>query len=79
MKYHVYILECSDYTFYTGYTTDLNRRLLEHNSSKLGAKYTKGRRPVFLKYSKEFETLSKALKFECYLKTLSREDKKKLF
>jgi len=78
MSYFVYILECSDGTFYTGYTTDLKRRLGEHNSSDLGAKYTRGRRPVILKYSKDFETLSETLKYENYLKTLSREEKKTL-
>ena len=79
MAYIVYLLECSDKTFYSGYTTDVERRVAEHNSSKLGAKYTKGRRPVVLKYSKSFETLSEALKYEYYLKSLSRKDKKKLF
>lgn len=78
-SYFTYILECSDKTFYIGYTTNLDRRILEHNSSNLGAKYTKGRRPVVLKYSKSFETLSEALKYEYYLKSLSRKDKKKLF
>jgi len=46
MKYFVYLLECADSTFYTGYTTDIDRRILEHNSFNLGAKYTRGRRPV---------------------------------
>lgn len=79
MSYYVYILECSDGTFYTGYTTDIKRRLDEHNSSNLGAKYTKGRRPVILRYFKRFQTPSEALKYEYYLKSLSREDKEKLF
>jgi len=79
MKYFVYLLECADSTFYTGYTTDIDRRILEHNSFNLGAKYTRGRRPVVLKYSKSFETLSEALKYENYLKTLNREGKRKLF
>lgn len=79
MSYFVYLLECSDKTFYIGYTTDLDRRIFEHNSSNLGAKYTKGRRPVVLKYSKSFETLSEALKYEFYLKSLSRKNKLKLF
>ena len=78
MSYFVYVLKCADGTFYTGYTTDLSRRILEHNSSNLGAKYTRGRRPVVLKYFKEFKTLSEALKYEYYLKTLSREEKKNL-
>ena len=49
--YFVYILECADHTFYTGITTNLDRRIKEHNTSKVGAKYTKVRRPVKLIYS----------------------------
>jgi putative endonuclease len=48
--WYVYILECKDKTFYTGITTDLERRIKEHNNSLLGAKYTKSRRPVKLVY-----------------------------
>ncbi|MBU3999991.1 GIY-YIG nuclease family protein, partial [Patescibacteria group bacterium] len=44
--YHLYILKCSDKTLYTGITCDLKRRIGEHNSSNLGAKYTRSRRPV---------------------------------
>lgn len=50
----VYIVECSDHTYYTGYTNDLERRLKEHNEGIRGAKYTKGRRPVKLVYTREF-------------------------
>lgn len=78
MSYFVYILECSDSTYYTGYTLDLERRLSEHNTSNLGAKYTRGRRPVVLKFSKQFETLSESLKYEIYLKSLSKTEKKNL-
>jgi putative endonuclease len=46
--WYIYILECSDNTLYTGITTDINRRLLEHNSGK-GAKYTRNRKPVTLR------------------------------
>ena len=73
--YFVYILECADQTFYTGITTDLDRRIREHNNSKLGAKYTKIRRPVKLVYSKEFENRSKALIEEARIKKLSRTEK----
>jgi len=73
--YFVYILECADQTFYTGITTDLDRRISEHNNSKLGAKYTKMRRPVKLVYSKEFENRSKALIEEARIKNLSRTEK----
>ena len=73
--YFLYILQCSDDTFYTGITTDLDRRIKEHNSSKLGAKYTKVRRPVKLVYSKEFENRSLASKEESRIKKLSRLEK----
>ena len=73
--YFVYILECSDYTFYTGITTNLDRRVKEHNSSKLGAKYTKARRPVKLIYSKEFNNRSEASIEESRIKKLTRTEK----
>jgi len=74
-SYYLYILECRDRTLYTGITTDLKRRLTEHNSSDLGAKYTRGRRPVKLVYSQEFESRSEASKEEARLKKLSRPEK----
>lgn len=73
--YFVYIIQCSDQTLYTGITTDLDRRINEHNSSKLGAKYTKVRRPVKLVYSKEFIDRSEASKEESKIKKLSRQEK----
>jgi putative endonuclease len=73
--YFVYILECADNTFYTGITTNLDRRIKEHNSSKLGAKYTCTRRPVKLVYSKEFKNRSEASKEESKIKKLSRSEK----
>jgi putative endonuclease len=76
--YFVYILECSDGTLYTGITTELERRIREHNDSKLGAKYTKARRPVKLIYSKEFTDRSDASKEEARIKKLAREEKLKL-
>lgn len=79
MSYFVYILKCADKTFYTGITTDLVRRVDEHNSSdKLGAKYTRARRPVKLVYSKKFATRSEATKEEIRIKRLSRGEKEKL-
>ncbi len=77
--WHVYILECADGTLYTGITTDLERRIEEHNSSALGAKYTKVRRPVVLKHSESFETRSEALKREHAIKQLDRAGKLALF
>ena len=76
--YFVYILECADQTFYTGITTDLDRRIKEHNNSKLGAKYTKMRRPVKLVYSKEFNNRSEASIEESRIKKLSKIEKRNL-
>ena len=76
--YHLYILKCADKTLYTGITVDLDRRIEEHNDSKLGAKYTRARRPVKLVYSKKFRNRSSASKEESRIKNLSREEKLEL-
>ncbi len=76
--YHLYLLQCSDSTLYTGITVDLERRVGEHNSSKLGAKYTRARRPVKLVYSKKYRNRSLASKAEARMKSLSREEKLEL-
>jgi putative endonuclease len=73
--WYVYILECSDKTFYTGICKDLAKRVLEHNGGDLGAKYTRGRRPVRLVYSAEFGDRSLASKEEFRIKRLSKEEK----
>ncbi|EKD66244.1 MAG: hypothetical protein ACD_49C00057G0004 [uncultured bacterium (gcode 4)] len=73
--YHLYILKCADGTLYTGITVDLERRVGEHNNSKLGAKYTSARRPVELVYSASFDNRSDASKEECRIKKLTRENK----
>ena len=73
--YFVYIIQCADQTLYTGITTDLDRRIKEHNDSKLGAKYTKVRRPVKLVYSASFINRSEASKEEARIKKLSRTQK----
>lgn len=73
--YYLYILQCSDKTLYTGITVDLDRRIEEHNNSKLAAKYTKARRPVKLVYSKKFRNRSLASKEEHRIKQLSRSEK----
>mgnify|MGYP001241447197 CR=1 FL=1 len=75
----VYILECADKTYYIGSTSDVERRLVEHNTSKRGAHYTKIRRPVVLKYSEPAQTLSSARVREAQLKKLKREDKERLW
>lgn len=73
--YHLYILRCADDTLYTGITTDLDRRVAEHNTSPVGAKYTRARRPVALVYSRRFRTRSNALREEARVKRLSRSEK----
>ncbi|MDD2766524.1 MAG: GIY-YIG nuclease family protein [Candidatus Moranbacteria bacterium] len=73
--YYLYILKCSDDTFYTGITTDLIRRVDEHNSSTLGAKYTRSRRPVKLIFSHIFSDRSLASKEEYRIKKCSRLEK----
>lgn len=76
--YQLYILKCADKTLYTGIAVDLNRRIEEHNHSKLGAKYTHSRRPVKLVYSKKFRNRSKAQTEESRIKHLSRKEKLEL-
>lgn len=75
--WYIYILECSDGTLYTGITTDVNRRLSEHNSGK-GAKYTRFRRPVVLRALFEAKNRSEASKEEYRIKQLNRTEKLKL-
>jgi len=79
MKYYTYVLECSDNTYYVGCTSNLQKRLVEHNSSKRGARYTKIRRPVILKYYEQFSTLLKARGREAEIKSWKREYKEKLW
>jgi len=69
------MLRCSDDTLYTGITTDLKRRVDEHNNSQKGAKYTRIRRPVELVYSESREDKSSASKRENEIKKLTREQK----
>lgn len=71
---YTYILKCKDGTLYTGWTTDLDRRVRMHNSGK-GAKYTRGRRPVELVYYEEHETRQEAMQRECAIKKMSRKEK----
>lgn len=73
--YYLYILCCADRTLYTGITVDLARRVGEHNSSRLGAKYTRARRPVRLVYSQKYRNRSLAAKAEGAIKKLSRAEK----
>lgn len=73
--YYLYILKCADKTLYTGITTDLDRRLMEHNTSKKGAKYTSARQPVEIVYSKRFKNRSNASKEEARIKKLTKAEK----
>ncbi len=77
MSCYCYILECSDGTYYTGWTTDPERRLAQHNKGK-GARYTKTRRPVKLVYLEEQADKRTALKRELTIKKMKRAQKWKL-
>jgi putative endonuclease len=74
----VYIVRCADGTLYTGVTTDLERRMGEHNGTGLAARYTRGRQPVALAYTEEAADRSTALKREAALKKLPRAAKETL-
>ena len=73
----VYVLECDDGSFYTGYTTDVERRVHEHDRWE-GAKYTRGRTPVELVHRERFESKSAAMSREYEIKQLSRAEKARL-
>jgi putative endonuclease len=73
----VYILECADGTLYTGWTTDLERRLKAHNAGR-GARYTRSRRPVTLVYREEVADRSTALRREAAIRRLRRSAKLEL-
>ena len=72
-------MKCADGTLYTGITTDLERRVKEHNISKRGAKYTRTRRPVELVYSRLVGTRSEASKEEYNIKKMTRQQKISLY
>jgi len=74
-SWYVYILKCNDETLYTGITTDLKRRVEEHNGSLKGAKYTRIRRPVELVYAESCKDKSSAAVREIEIKKLSRAKK----
>ena len=73
-RYHVYIVQCQDGTFYTGATHDLDKRLALHNAGR-GAKYVRGRGPVRLVYAKAYRDDTRALQAERALKQLTRTQK----
>ena len=74
MAAFVYMLRCKDGSLYTGWTNDLEHRLAMHNSGR-GAKYTRGRAPLELVYSEELPDKEAALRRECAIKKLRREQK----
>ena len=76
-KWYLYVLKCGDGTLYTGIATDVLKRLEMHRSGK-GAKYTRGRGPLELVYSEECENHSQALKRECEVKKLTKDQKQQL-
>jgi len=78
IKHFVYIIECSDGSFYTGYSLNVENRVWQHNFGKQGAKSIKGKLPVKLVYSEEYNTKSQALKRELKIKSWSRERKLRL-
>ena len=75
--HYAYVLECADGTFYTGYTTDVERRVAEHDAGD-GSKYTRGRTPVELVHCERFESRSAAMSREYEIKSLSRREKERL-
>jgi putative endonuclease len=76
-NHFVYVVECSDGSFYTGYTTDVQRRVEEHDRGR-GGKYTRGRTPVELRHVERFDSRSAALSREHEIKSLSRAEKERL-
>ena len=75
--HHVYIVACADGTYYTGYTTDVERRVAEHNEGT-GAKYTRGRRPVELVHTETYDNQAAAMRREYAIKQLRRAEKEQL-
>lgn len=73
--WYLYVLQCSDNSLYTGITTDVERRVEEHNSSPKGARYTRSRRPVQLVHIEEYPDRSTATKEERLFKKLRRQQK----
>jgi predicted metal-dependent hydrolase len=76
--YFLYIVQCRDGSLYTGITTDISRRIKEHNSSKIGAKYTRAKRPVRLVFVKDYPDRSEASVDEARIKKLTRLEKIRL-
>ncbi|MDO4617789.1 MAG: GIY-YIG nuclease family protein [Lachnospiraceae bacterium] len=76
-KAYTYMVRCSDGSLYTGWTTDLKKRINVHNSGR-GAKYTRCRLPVKLVYYEEFSTKHEAMSREVHMKQLTKSQKEEL-
>ncbi len=76
-KHYVYVLRCCDGSLYTGWTTHLEERVKAHNEGR-GAKYTRSHKPVTLVYFEVFSDKSEALRRECAIKAMPRQEKEKL-
>lgn len=76
-KHYLYVLMCSDGTYYTGYTNDLEKRIRTHNEGK-GAKYTRGRLPAILVYKEEYDLKKEAMQAEYRFKQLTRQQKERI-
>lgn len=77
MRY-VYMVRCSDETLYTGIAKDVEKRIFDHNNSKVGAKYTKSRRPVTLVRHQEAEDRNEASKLEYRIKRIGKGKKEEM-
>ena len=75
---YTYIVECADGTLYTGWATNVQKRVKAHNEEKSGAKYTKAKRPVKLVYYEGYETKEEAMRREYAIKQLTRKQKLEL-
>ena len=75
--HYFYVLECADGSYYAGYTNNLEKRVDTHNEGK-GAKYTRARRPVVLRYYEQYETKTEAMQAEYRFKQLKRPEKERI-
>jgi putative endonuclease len=75
MVFYVYIVECSDGTFYTGFTSNVKRRIFQHNNNRYGAKSLRGKRPVKIIYSEKLNSKSIAMRREREIKGWNRKKK----
>ena len=75
---YTYIVECADGTLYTGWTTNVQKRVKAHNEEKSGAKFTKAKRPVKLVYYEGYETKEEAMRREYAIKQMTRKQKLEL-